>query len=200
MSSVNLIVGLGNPGSNYEKTRHNAGALFVQELSKKLNINLVFSKKHSGFIGNYKTNNRNLILLIPTTFMNKSGSSVASIANFYKFNPESILVIHDELDLPNATIRLKESGGHGGHNGIRSVIDHLNGDNSFKRLRVGIGHPGKGKDIIAYVLKKAPSEQRKELFNSMKDSLEIGEKIMIDGWQKTVMYYHSGDEEELDES
>ena len=105
------------------------------------------------------------------------------------------MIIHDELDLPNAAIRLKESGGHGGHNGIRSIIDHLNGDNSFKRLRVGIGHPGKGKDIIAYVLKKAPSEQRKELLNTMNDFLEIGEKIMIDGWQKTVMYYHSGNEE-----
>ena len=132
--------------------------------------------------------------------MNESGLSIAKAKQFYNLNCSQMLIIHDELDLPNATIRLKESGGHGGHNGIRSVIDHLNGDNSFKRLRVGIGHPGKGKDIIAYVLKKAPPEQRKELFNSMNEFLEIGEKIMIDGWQKTVMYYHSGNEEELDES
>ena len=195
-----LIAGLGNPGDEYDGTRHNAGTDFIDLLCEKYSVTLKKQKKivaHSAEVGfdSYK-----LILLKPSLYMNESGLSIAKAKQFYNLNCSQMLIIHDELDLPNATIRLKESGGHGGHNGIRSVIDHLNGDNSFKRLRVGIGHPGKGKNIIAYVLKKAPPEQRKELFNSMNEFLEIGEKIMIDGWQKTVMYYHSGNEEELDES
>ena len=195
-----LIAGLGNPGDEYDGTRHNAGTDFIDLLCEKYSVTLKKQKTifaHSAEVGfdGYK-----LILLKPSLYMNESGLSIAKAKQFYNLNCSQMLIIHDELDLPNATIRLKESGGHGGHNGIRSVIDHLNGDNSFKRLRVGIGHPGKGKDIIAYVLKKAPPEQRKELFNSMNEFLEIGEKFMIDGWQKTVMYYHSGNEEELDES
>ena len=195
-----LIAGLGNPGDEYDGTRHNAGTDFIDLLCGKYSVTLKKQKKIFAHSAEVVFDGYKLILLKPSLYMNESGLSIAKAKQFYNLNCSQMLIIHDELDLPNATIRLKESGGHGGHNGIRSVIDHLNGDNSFKRLRVGIGHPGKGKDIIAYVLKKAPSEQRKELFNSMNEFLEIGEKIMIDGWQKTVMFYHSGNEEELDES
>ena len=195
-----LIAGLGNPGDEYDSTRHNAGTDFIDLLSEKYSVTLKKQKKIFAHSAEVVFDGYKLILLKPSLYMNESGLSISKAKQFYNLNCSQMLIIHDELDLPNATIRLKESGGHGGHNGIRSVIDHLNGDNSFKRLRVGIGHPGKGKDIIAYVLKKAPPEQRKELFNSMNEFLEIGEKIMIDGWQKTVMYYHSGNEEELDES
>ena len=195
-----LIAGLGNPGDEYDSTRHNAGTDFIDLLCEKYSVTLKNQKKIFAHSAEVVFDGYKLILLKPSLYMNESGLSIAKAKQFYNLNCSQMLIIHDELDLPNATIRLKESGGHGGHNGIRSVIDHLNGDNSFKRLRVGIGHPGKGKDIIAYVLKKAPPEQRKELFNSMNEFLEIGEKIMIDGWQKTVMYYHSGNEEELDES
>ena len=182
------------------QTRHNAGTDFIDLLCEKYSVTLKKQKKIFAHSAEVVFDGYKLILLKPSLYMNESGLSITKAKQFYNLNCSQILIIHDELDLPNATIRLKESGGHGGHNGIRSVIDHLNGDNSFKRLRVGIGHPGKGKDIIAYVLKKAPPEQRKELFNSMNEFLEIGEKFMIDGWQKTVMYYHSGNEEELDES
>ena len=195
-----LIAGLGNPGDEYDGTRHNAGTDFIDLLCGKYSVTLKKQKKIFAHSAEVVFDGYKLILLKPSVYMNESGLSITKPKQFYNLNCSQMLIIHDELDLPNATIRLKESGGHGGHNGIRSVIDHLNGDNSFKRLRVGIGHPGKGKDIIAYVLKKAPPEQRKELFNSMNEFLEIGEKIMIDGWQKTVMYYHSGNEEELDES
>ena len=195
-----LIAGLGNPGDEYDGTRHNAGTDFIDLLCEKYSVTLKKQKKIFDHSDEVVFDGYKLILLKPSLYMNESGLSITKAKQFYNLNCSQMLIIHDELDLPNATIRLKESGGHGGHNGIRSVIDHLNGDNSFKRLRVGIGHPGKGKDIIAYVLKKAPPEQRKELFNSMNEFLEIGEKIMIDGWQKTVMYYHSGNEEELDES
>ena len=195
-----LIAGLGNPGDEYDGTRHNAGTDFIDLLCGKYSVTLKKQKKIFAHSAEVVFDGYKLILLKPSLYMNESGLSITKAKQFYNLNCSQMLIIHDELDLPNATIRLKESGGHGGHNGIRSVIDHLNGDNSFKRLRVGIGHPGKGKDIIAYVLKKAPPEQRKELFNSMNEFLEIGEKIMIDGWQKTVMYYHSGNEEELDES
>ena len=195
-----LIAGLGNPGDEYDGTRHNAGTDFIDLLCGKYSVTLKKQKKIFAHSAEVVFDGYKLILLKPSLYMNESGLSITKAKQFYNLNCSQMLIIHDELDLPNATIRLKESGGHGGHNGIRSVIDHLNGDNSFKRLRVGIGHPGKGKDIIAYVLKKAPPEQRKELFNSMNEFLEIGEKIMIDGWQKTVMYYHSGNEEEIDES
>ena len=195
-----LIAGLGNPGNEYDCTRHNAGTDFIDLLCEKYSVTLKKQKKIFAHSAEVVFDGYKLILLKPSLYMNESGLSIAKAKQFYNLNCSQMLIIHDELDLPNATIRLKESGGHGGHNGIRSIIDHLNGDNSFKRLRVGIGHPGKGKDIIAYVLKKAPSEQRKELLNTMNDFLEIGEKVMIDGWQKTVTYYHSGNKEEIDES
>ena len=114
---------------------------------------------------------------------------------FFNLRTEQILIAHDELDLPNSEIKLKESGGHGGHNGLRNIIDHLQGDRSFKRLRIGIGKPEKDKDIISYVLKKASVEEREKLMSNLINYLDLGEKIIQDGWQKTVMNYHTAKEE-----
>ena len=118
---------------------------------------------------------------------------------FFGLESNRILIAHDELDLPNAEIKLKDSGGHGGHNGLRNIIDQLQGDKSFKRLRIGIGHPGKNKDVISYVLKKAPKLERQILLESLYDYLDIGERLLLEGWQKTVMNYHTN-KEEADES
>ena len=127
--------------------------------------------------------------------MNESGMCISKAKKYFGLKTEQILIAHDELDLPNAEIKLKESGGHGGHNGLRNIIDQLQGDESFKRLRIGIGHPGKDKDVVSYVLKKAPAKERQHLIESLYDYLDIGEKISQDGWQKTVMNYHSKKEE-----
>ena len=132
--------------------------------------------------------------------MNESGLSVAKSKKFFNLETNQILIAHDELDLPKSEIRLKESGGHGGHNGLRNIIDHLQGDNSFKRLRIGIGKPKNNIDMISYVLKKAPKKDREELMLKLHHYLDLGERIILDGWQKTVMKYHSSEEEERNES
>ena len=132
--------------------------------------------------------------------MNESGLSVAKSKKFFNLETDQILIAHDELDLPKSEIRLKESGGHGGHNGLRNIIDHLQGDNSFKRLRIGIGKPKNNIDMISYVLKKAPRKDREELMLKLHHYLDLGERIILDGWQKTVMKYHSSEEEERNES
>ena len=138
-------------------------------------------------------------MCIPDTFMNESGISVSKAKKFFKVDSHEILIIHDELDLHNGCIRLKDSGGHGGHNGLRSIIDHLNGDSSFKRMRIGIGHPGKNKDIVSYVLNKPSESERKNMEDKMKSALPLIESLVINGWEKTIMKLHSS-EEKKDES
>lgn len=154
-SNVKLIVGLGNPGTEYANTRHNAGQDLVERLAFKTNSPLQSETKFFGFTGRSIVEHRDLKMLIPTTFMNRSGQAVAAIANFYKIDIEEILVVHDELDLPPGVARLKQGGGHGGHNGLRDIISSLGNNNNFQRLRIGIGHPGNAKLVSNYVLKKA---------------------------------------------
>tara|TARA_B100000035_G_C20750094_1_gene443588 strand:- start:241 stop:639 length:399 start_codon:yes stop_codon:yes gene_type:complete len=128
--------------------------------------------------------------------MNESGLCISKSKKFFNLETNQILIAHDELDLPPSEIRLKESGGHGGHNGLRNIIDHLQGDNTFKRLRIGIGKPKRGKDVISYVLKKAPDKEREETNLKLIDYYNLGEQIISNGWQKTVMKYHTSEEEE----
>ena len=194
-----LLVGLGNPGKEYENTRHNAGSDFVKMLCDKYEISLEKEKLVSGCCGKLKINDCSVILCIPDIFMNESGLSVSKAKKFFQVESHEILIIHDELDLKNGCIRLKDSGGHGGHNGLRNIIDHLNGDSSFKRMRIGIGHPGKEKDVISYVLNKASETERMKMEDKMRDSLHLIESLVINGWEKTIMKLHSS-EENKDES
>ena len=140
-SHIKLIVGLGNPGNQYEKTRHNAGFWFIDTLASQLGETLKHESKFHGEVVKTAINYRNVWLLKPDTFMNKSGLAIAALANFYKIEPEEILIVHDELDIPPGSIRFKVGGGHGGHNGLRDTVAKM-GSKSFQRLRVGIGHPG----------------------------------------------------------
>ena len=156
MNPPRLIVGLGNPGPEYEATRHNVGFWFVDQLADKLKISLTPQAKFYGRAGRAGE----LWLLQPTTYMNRSGQSVAALANFYKISPAEILVIHDELDLPPGGIRLKQGGGNGGHNGLKDIQAKL-GTPDFWRLRLGIGHPGDRNEVINYVL-KAPRREEQE--------------------------------------
>ena len=195
-----LIAGLGNPGDEYDLTRHNAGVDFINLLCNKYSLTLKKENQIAGYFAAYETENYKLILVIPSTYMNESGLCISKCKKFFNLSTNQILIAHDELDLPNAHIKLKESGGHGGHNGLRNIIDHLNGDNSFKRLRIGIGKPSKDKDIISYVLKKAPKRDRQDMIENLSDYLDLGERIMNEGWQKTVMNFHTSNVELDNES
>ncbi len=194
-----LLAGLGNPGKEYLNTRHNAGSDFVRMLCNDYQVSLAKEKLVNGYYAKFIINDCSIILCIPDTFMNESGISVSKAKKFFKVENHEILIIHDELDLHNGCIRLKDSGGHGGHNGLRNIIDHLNGDSSFKRMRIGIGHPGKDKDIVSYVLNKPSESERKNMENKMKSALPLIESLVINGWEKTIMKLHSS-EEKKDES
>ena len=194
-----LLVGLGNPGKEYENTRHNAGSDFVMMLCKKYEVSLKKEKLVNACYAKLNINNCSVILCIPDTYMNESGISVSKAKQFFQVENHEILIVHDELDLENGCIKLKDSGGHGGHNGLRNIIDHLNGDSSFKRIRIGIGHPGKEKDVVSYVLNKASESERMHMEDVMRNSLQLIESLVINGWEKTIMKLHSS-EENKDES
>lgn len=190
-TAIKLIVGLGNPGTEYAHTRHNAGADFVTELAKQYSTTLSPDSKFFGLAGRISINNRDVRLLIPTTFMNASGKSIAALAQFYKIEPESILVAHDELDIPTGTARLKIGGGHGGHNGLRDTIQCLSNNKNFARLRIGIEHPGNAKLVSNYVLKKAPASE----FQAIEDSIYKASRVMpllVDGqWNDAMKELHT---------
>jgi len=163
MTPSRLIVGLGNPGSEYADNRHNLGFWFIERLAHDLKLPLVPQGKFFGRVGRMD----DAWLLQPTTFMNRSGQSVLSLAHFYKILPDEILVVHDDLDLQPGTIRLKQGGGNGGHNGLKDIQAHLSVPD-FWRLRVGIGHPGERDVVVNYVL-KAPRKEEQALIDAALD-------------------------------
>lgn len=168
MSEIKLIVGLSNPGAKYEETRHNAGEWLVNELAAMYNVSLKEETKYFGKVAKINTAQSEIRLLIPTTFMNLSGKAVGALANFYRIKPEEILVVHDELDLPPGSAKIKKGGGHGGHNGLKDIIAALGNNKEFYRLRIGIGHPGHKDMVASYVLGK-PAPQEKDLINAVID-------------------------------
>jgi PTH1 family peptidyl-tRNA hydrolase len=172
MPAPRLIVGLGNPGAEYEDTRHNLGFWFVDRLAAELKATLSPQGKFRGFVGRQGE----LWLLEPTTFMNRSGLAVLSLANFYKILPDEILVVHDDLDLPPGGIRIKQGGGNGGHNGLKDIQAHL-GTPDFWRLRLGIGHPGDRNEVINYVLKAPRREEREPIDRAIERCLLAWPKL-----------------------
>ncbi|GLR64754.1 aminoacyl-tRNA hydrolase [Marinospirillum insulare] len=189
-SKIKLVVGLGNPGQEYARTRHNAGSWLVENLAQSSGNNLKASKffgLHSQIILAGQT----LHLLIPTTFMNRSGQAIAALANFYKLTPEEILVVHDELDLPPGTIRLKKGGGHGGHNGLRDTISALGNNKDFYRLRVGIGHPGQASKVTGYVLGKAPEDEQLSINAALNEAERYLDKIISGDLNAAMNQLHS---------
>jgi PTH1 family peptidyl-tRNA hydrolase len=168
LTAIRLIVGLGNPGSEYRGTRHNAGADFVAALARQCGASLRADAKFQGLVGRICLCGHDLRLLIPTTFMNRSGRAVAAVASFYRISPEEILVAHDELDIPPGSARFKRGGGHGGHNGLRDIVPALGNNRDFYRLRIGIGHPGHASRVTGYVL-AAPSAADRERMDASID-------------------------------
>lgn len=190
LKGIQLIVGLGNPGAEYEKTRHNAGAWFVEELAHQFHATLRHSTKFQGLHCSTQLHHHDCQLLIPTTFMNLSGQSVQAVASYYKIPSEAILVLHDEIDLPVGEVRLKYDGGHGGHNGLRDIIQHL-GSNKFYRLRIGVGHPGVSKEVVDYVLKPPRKEEREQIDRSFEEVNKIMPLMVEGAYQKAMQQLHS---------
>ncbi|MDD0975126.1 aminoacyl-tRNA hydrolase [Pseudomonas fontis] len=191
MTAIQLIVGLGNPGPEYEQTRHNAGALFVERIASAQRVNLTADRKYFGLTAKFSHQGNDVRLLIPTTFMNHSGQAVAALANFFRIPPDAILVAHDELDLPPGVAKLKKGGGHGGHNGLRDIIAQLGNNNDFHRLRLGIGHPGDSSRVSGFVLGKAPRAEQEKLDASIDFALGVLPDILAGDWTRAMRELHS---------
>lgn len=188
---IKLIVGLGNPGRDYERTRHNAGADFVTELARHYGAQLTSDSKLFGLVGRITVGGHDLRLINPTTYMNRSGQAVAAIANFYKILPNEILVAHDELDLPCGVAKLKFAGGHGGHNGLQDIIASLGNSKDFYRLRLGIDHPGNSKAVANYVLKRATQSEQLDIDNAIDRSIKVTDLIAAGEFEKAMNSLHS---------
>ena len=185
MSEIKLIVGLGNPGRDYEATRHNAGFWWVDELARAHNANFRTDSKFHGLVARASLHGHEVQLLKPQTFMNVSGRAVVALALFYKILPDQILVVHDELDLPPGSAKLKLGGGHGGHNGLKDIIAQL-GTKEFWRLRIGIGHPGERDEVVNYVL-KAPRKEEQVLIDEAMQRAQDGAPLIIEGKMEAAM-------------
>ena len=186
MSEIKLIVGLGNPGDKYADTRHNAGEWLIARLARRFNITLNAENKFSGYVEKTLINSKEIRFLVPMTFMNLSGKAVGALANFYRIKPEEILVLHDELDLPPGSVKLKLGGGHGGHNGLKDIVAALGNNNNFYRLRIGIGHPGHRDLVAGYVLNKPSPSEREALEKALDEATSCVELLFKDGIVKAT--------------
>jgi PTH1 family peptidyl-tRNA hydrolase len=190
MSEIRLIVGLGNPGKEYASTRHNAGFCWVDELARSHNASFKADSKFHGLILRANLHGHEVYLLKPQTFMNISGRAVGAVAQFYKIDPAQILVVHDELDLPPGSAKLKLGGGHGGHNGLKDIIAHL-GSKDFWRLRLGIGHPGERTEVSNYVLNAPRKEEQMQIEEAMQRAQDIAPLIIEGKLEAAMQKLHS---------
>lgn len=189
-SSIKLIVGLGNPGAQYEHTRHNAGAWFIQMVAHCLQVSLRYAPKLQGFHTLAKLDHEDCHLLIPSTYMNHSGQSVQAAANYYKIAADSILIAHDEIDLVPGDTRLKWDGGDGGHNGLKDVIRHLN-TKQFLRLRIGVGRPIHSDLVHDYVLTSPKKTEHQEIMRSLDEAYTILPLLVAGQVQKAMLKLHT---------
>ena len=190
-TEIQLIVGLGNPGSEYERTRHNAGQDFVEELARSLGASLMNDNKYSGLTARVTYQGRDLRLLVPTTYMNRSGQSVGAMANFFKIEPAAILVAHDELDLAPGIARFKQGGGHGGHNGLRDIIAALGNNQNFARLRLGIGNPGVAAMVANFGLKRAPASEQELIDDAIARAIKCTPDALKGDWNTAMKNLHT---------
>ncbi len=186
---LRIVVGLGNPGPEHLVTRHNAGFWFVDLLARRHGGEFRDYRKYSGETARITLSEQDIVLLKPTTYMNRSGVSVRQLSDFYKIAPENILVAHDELDLPAGGVRLKQGGGHGGHNGLRDTIAHIG--ETFWRLRLGIGHPGNKADVIDYVLTRAPRAEEDLILEAVSTAADCMPLLLEQGAERAMTRLHS---------
>ena len=187
---IKLLVGLGNPGKEYEATRHNAGFWWLEDVARELKVSLSLDKAYHGLVGRTQMQGQSLWLLQPQTFMNLSGKSVAALARFFKIAPADILVAHDELDLPPGQAKLKFGGGHAGQNGLRDIHAQL-GTGDYWRLRIGIGHPGVKSEVSNWVLGKPMPEQRAAMQEAIARSVKAATLIVRGEMEKAMQQIHT---------
>jgi PTH1 family peptidyl-tRNA hydrolase len=186
---LKLIAGLGNPGPEYARTRHNAGFFFVDELARRLGGVFRSEPRHHGDLAKVRIDGTEVWLLKPMSFMNRSGGPVQSVAGFYKIPAESILVAYDELDFPPGVIKLKQGGGAAGHNGMRDIMANI-GD-QFWRLRIGIGHPGDRAAVLNFVLGRASAEDSRLIDDAISAGLDVLPLLLSDGGPKAMNRLHT---------
>jgi PTH1 family peptidyl-tRNA hydrolase len=189
-TNIALIAGLGNPGKSYRETRHNVGFWLLERLRREFQINFSPEKKFKAETGQLNFNNRQVRVIAPSTFMNLSGQSIASMLSFYRIDPSQLLVIHDDLDLEPGSVRLKLGGGHGGHNGLRDICSRL-GVSTFPRIRIGIGHPGANRDVSSYVLKRPSVADRSRIENAVERALNVMPEILWGDFQAAMNTLHT---------
>ena len=187
---LKVIVGLGNPGPKYTETRHNAGFWFIEEVARKYEAVFRPDKKFHGEVAKISLEGKDIWLLKPGTFMNRSGRAVQSLLSFYRLTADQLLVAHDEIDLPPGTAKLKTGGGHGGHNGLRDIISQL-GVKDFHRLRIGVGHPGTKDQVVDYVLHNASRDDRILIDRDIDDAVAVMPDLASGAFEQAMHKLHS---------
>ncbi len=187
---IKLFVGLGNPGPEYENTRHNAGFWWLDALARELKVNLAMDRNYYGLMARTTVQGNTLWLLAPQTFMNLSGKSVGALARFFKIKPEEILVAHDELDVVPGQVKLKFGGSHAGHNGLRDIHAQL-GSGDYWRLRLGVGHPGNKDEVVNWVLKKPPLDDRIAIDQCIDRSIKAVPDLIQGAMERATMLVHT---------
>lgn len=190
LGAIQLLVGLGNPGPKYQSTRHNAGAWLVEALAHQANAVMRLDAKFSGTYTKATVAGQICHLLCPTTYMNDSGRAVQALANFFKIPAEAICIAHDDLDLPAGTVRLKQGGGHGGHNGLRDIEACLNSQ-AFARIRIGIGHPGHKDQVLDYVLAQPSRTERELIEQGIQETLNVMPAVIAGDFAKAMQQLHT---------
>ena len=191
---IELIVGLGNPGREYTDTRHNAGFWFVDAVARQYGGSFKLEKKFQGEVARSVIDGRDIWLLKPDTYMNLSGQAVLALMQFYKIELANVLVVHDDLDLPAGVARLKQGGGHGGHNGLRDITSRCGG-NGFQRLRLGIGHPGDKSRVTGHVLSKVSSDDQRAIEDAMAAAMDVLPWVIAGDFQKAMNKLHANSNE-----
>jgi PTH1 family peptidyl-tRNA hydrolase len=196
MTDLSIIAGLGNPEDKYERTLHNAGFWFVNELARKYGGEFRYEKRFDADCCKVSIGGCEIWLVKPQSYMNRSGGPVRAVIDYYRLNPEHLLVAHDEIDLPPGTVRLKQGGGHGGHNGIRDVIRHCGAD--FMRLRLGVGHPGDKDEVTNYVLKRGSSTIERAVADNVDEAIAVMSILIEEGLNAAMKKLHTRAEPEED--
>ena len=188
-SHLTIIAGLGNPEDRYAQTLHNAGFWFVDELARRDNAQFRYEKRFDADVGKVRIGGNDVWLVKPQSYMNRSGGPVRSILDYYRQTTAQLLVVHDEIDLPPGTVRLKAGGGHGGHNGLRDVIRHCDAD--FMRLRLGVGHPGHKDEVTDHVLKRASADAEAAILSNVDDAADVMPLLADDGLNAAMKELHT---------
>jgi len=190
--AIRLIAGLGNPGTRYARTRHNIGAVWLELLARRFGITLAEDRRAKGALGRGDILGRDVRLLVPTTYVNLSGQAIGAVAGFYKIEPAQILIAYDEVAFPLGRCRLKDGGGHNGHNGLKNVIAALGNDKGFARLRIGVGHPGNADDMVAYLTGVAmPPAEREVATRASWLPDEVLRLVLAGDLQQAMNLYHA---------